>query len=94
MKRRAIQGRPRRRSRYGALGADLPSSTAARAVLDHEPGGVARLAAATSLRAGLIIAPALLVVGVPPKQALASACITSVYMTGLILLWYHTQPKR
>ena len=64
----------------------LPSSDAARCVLENKPGAVGQLALSTLLRSALI-APGMLLIGVKPGKALLGSVISSIFITTFVVTY-------
>ena len=64
----------------------LPSSDAASAFLEGAEGGTFALITSTGLRS-ILIAPGLLIAGVPWKKALLASVISSISITTFILIY-------
>lgn len=70
----------------GKSSGDLPSSASAKAFLAGEPGGAGKLLLSTGLRS-LLIAPGLLLVGIPWKKAFMGAAISSLSISTFIIIY-------
>lgn len=71
----------------------LPSSDAAKCVLENKPGAVGQLVLSAVLRSALI-APGMLLVGVKPAKALLGSVISSIFISTFVVTYMGAKTRR